>query len=138
MYTKRWFHPKTSNGSSVTRRRAVAAVGGTPWLASTQLNDVSSSAIDSLWSAAPPSNSAAELSTKAHKPVLKRFDEILGSQAFNNLGLRQPVSQSLTLGISRDSSHPRGKWRRHSLPEEEGEGFVLQNQLAKTGGQFRG
>jgi hypothetical protein len=51
----------------------------------TQLNDVSSSAIDSLWNPAPPSNSTAELSTKTHKPVLKRFDEILGSQAFNNL-----------------------------------------------------
>jgi hypothetical protein len=77
----------------------------TPLPIAHQLNDVSSSAIDSLWSAAPPSDSAAELSTKAHKPVLKRFDEILGSQAFNNLGLRQPVSQSLTLGISHDGSH---------------------------------
>ena len=69
------------------------------------MDGVSRSAIDSLWSAAPPSDIAVELSTKAHKPVLKRFDEIPGSQAFNNLGLRQPVSQSLPLGISHDGSH---------------------------------
>jgi hypothetical protein len=57
-------------------------------LASIQLNNVSSGSIDPLRSSSRPPDSAVELSTEAHKPVLKRFDEILGSKAFNNLGLR--------------------------------------------------
>src|SRR6476661_8180851 len=70
----------------------------------TRLNDVSGSAIDSHRSAVPLSHFAAELSTKAHKPVLKRLDEVLGSPALYNLCLRQAVSQSLTLGISHDGA----------------------------------
>lgn len=83
-------------------QRTLSFAHWTPMIAH-QLN-VSSSAIDSLWSAAPPSQFAVELSNKAHKPVLKRLDEILRSQAFNDLGLCQPVSQSLTLRISHDGS----------------------------------
>jgi hypothetical protein len=73
------------------------------------VNDVSGSrksppTVDSHRSTASFSDGAAELSTKPQEPVLKRLDEILGSQAFNNLCLRQPVSQSLPLGISYDGS----------------------------------
>ena len=53
----------------------------------------------------PAFRSCGRTQYKAHKPVLKRFDDILGSQALNNLRLRQPVSQSLTLGISHHGSH---------------------------------
>jgi hypothetical protein len=60
------------------------------------------STVGSHWIAASLSYDVAELSTKAHEPLLKRFDEIPGSQAFNDLRLRQPVSQSLALGISYD------------------------------------
>ena len=73
----------------------------------TRLNDVSGSAIDSHRSAVPLSHFAAELSTKAHKPVLKRLDEVLGSPALYYLCLRQAVSQSLTLGISYDGAASR-------------------------------
>jgi len=68
------------------------------------MSDASRSAIDSHRSAASLSDCPAELGAETHKPVLKRLDKILGSQALNNLCLREPVSQSLTLGIDHDGS----------------------------------
>jgi hypothetical protein len=63
-------------------------------------DDPSSSAIDVLGGAAPPSQPVVELASRTHK----RLDEFLRSRAFNDLGLCQPVSQSLALRISHDGS----------------------------------
>ena len=60
----------------------------------------SGSAIDVLWSAARSSQSVVELSGKTDY----RLDEFLRSMAFNDLGLCQPVSQSLTLRIPHHGS----------------------------------
>jgi len=81
----------------VVRRRGPSAALRTRSLSS-------ASRMGSHRSTASLSAGAAGLGTKPNEPHLQGLDEILRSQAFHNLCLRQPVSQSLPLGISYDGS----------------------------------
>src|SRR5262247_2266618 len=49
-----------------------------------------------------PAPGTRSLRAEAREPLLKRLDQIFGAQTFHHLGLRQLVSQALTLRIADD------------------------------------
>lgn len=62
----------------------------------------SPSTVDSHRSTASASHRAARFTQKTHEPVLERPDQVFGSKALDDVCLREPVSQSLTLRIPHD------------------------------------
>src|SRR5687768_14715081 len=58
--------------------------------------------IDFLSSRAPPQRVFLESSDEITPPLIGGGGEVLGAEAFDDLGLRQPVSKTLALRIAKD------------------------------------